>query len=168
MNGLMQYAAGMKKQFTATGYVVNQDRSRMLMIFHNMLGFWLPPGGHVDPDEFPDDAALREVREETGLEVRHVGAHTVDLGLGAGTEAQLPTPFAMAAQLIPASHKDVEHIHMDLMYLLEGDDAAPLTARETEVRAARWFTRAEVLNGLSTPDSVRAFARQQLSEVPIR
>lgn len=159
----MQYAAGMKKQFTATGYVVNRDRSRMLMIFHNTLGLWLPPGGHVDPDEFPGDTAVREVQEETGLETRHAGAHTVDLGADGRTEAQLPTPFAMAAQLIPESLKDVEHIHMDLMYLLVGDDSAELTALEAEVQAARWFTRGEVLNGLHTPDSVRTFVRQRLS-----
>ncbi len=154
----------MKKQFTATGYVVNRDRSRMLMIFHNTLGLWLPPGGHVDPDEFPGDTAVREVREETGLDAQHAGAHTLDLGLDTQTEAQLPTPFAMAAQLIPESQKDVEHIHMDLMYLLVGDDGAGLTALEAEVQAARWFTKEEILHGLHTPDSVRAFARQQLAE----
>ena len=54
---LIEYAPGMKTQFTATGYVVSQDRSRMLMIFHGGLQRWLPPGGHVDPDEFPVDTA---------------------------------------------------------------------------------------------------------------
>lgn len=45
---LIPCAAGMKKQFTATGYVVNPSRTRLLMIFHRGLGRWLPPEGLVD------------------------------------------------------------------------------------------------------------------------
>lgn len=158
---LIEYATGMKKQFTATGYVVNQDRTRMLMIFHQGLQRWLPPGGHVDPDEFPSDTALREVVEETGIHARHAGTGPLDMALNGTTESQLPAPFAMAAQLIPESHKDIEHIHMDMMFLLEADDAAPLTAQEQEVDAAGWFSR-DQLEGLTTTDSVRAFAREHL------
>ncbi|GAA1825760.1 NUDIX hydrolase [Nesterenkonia flava] len=162
---LTEYAAGMKKQFTATGYVVNEDRTRMLMIFHRGLQRWLPPGGHVDPDEFPNDTVLREVKEETGLTAHHAGEHLLDLGVNDTTETQLPTPFAMAAQLIPESHKDVEHIHMDLMYFLVADEGTSLTVLETEVDDARWFSQAEVLDGLLTPDSVRSFAQAHLKEV---
>lgn len=159
---LISYAAGMKKQFTATGYVVDPSRTRLLMIFHRGLGRWLPPGGHVDPDEFPADTVLREVWEETGIEARHDGQRGLDLQLNGATEAQLPTPFATAAQLIPASPKDIEHIHMDLMYLLIADDAAAPRAQEAEVDAARWFTRAEILQGEGSPDSARAFAVRHL------
>ncbi|MVT26682.1 NUDIX hydrolase [Nesterenkonia alkaliphila] len=154
----------MKKQFTATGYVVNLDRTRMLMIFHQGLQRWLPPGGHVDPDEFPSDTALREVFEETGIHVRHSGHNPLEMGLNGTTESQLPTPFAMAAQLIPESHKDIEHIHMDMMYLLEADDTAPLTAQEQEVDDVGWFTRYQ-LEQLTTTDSVRAFAREHLLDL---
>lgn len=159
----MRQATDLKKQFTATGYVVSEDRIRLLMVFHRGLQCWLPPGGHVDPDEFPHETALREVREETGARARHVGQPALDLGLNGQTESQLPAPFAMAAQLIPESAKDVEHIHMDMMFLLTADDDTALTAQEQEVDAARWFTQAEVLNGLTTPDSVRTFARERLA-----
>ncbi|WP_022873868.1 NUDIX hydrolase [Nesterenkonia alba] len=160
---LIDYAAGMKKQFTATGYVVNPERTRMLMIFHKGLQCWLPPGGHVDPDEFPSDTVLREIREETGVEAHHIGTGSLDLQLNGSTESQLPLPFAMAAQLIPESHKDIEHIHMDMMYLLEAADDATITAQESEVDAAQWFTQQEILNGLTTTDSVHAFAREHLT-----
>lgn len=164
MSNLIGYSAGMKKQFTATGYVVNQNRTRMLMIFHKTLKCWLPPGGHVDPDEYPGDAAAREVLEETGVRARHIEANALDLELGDPTEVQLPTPFAMAAQLIPESHKDVEHIHMDSMYLLVADDRGDLTALESEVQDARWFTKNEVLQLKGTKDSVRTFAQKQLND----
>jgi 8-oxo-dGTP pyrophosphatase MutT (NUDIX family) len=38
---------------------------------HKRLGLWLQPGGHIDPGEAPEDAALREVAEETGLGAEH-------------------------------------------------------------------------------------------------
>lgn len=161
---LIEYATGMKKQFTATGYVVNQDRSRMLMIFHQGLQLWLPPGGHVDPDEFPSDTVVREVREETGVQARHAGTQPLEMNLNGSTEAQLPTPFAMAAQLIPESAKDIEHIHMDMMYLLEAEDTADLTTQEQEVDAAGWFSRTQILEELTTTDSVRAFAQEHLQQ----
>lgn len=164
---LIEHAAGMKKQFTATGYVVNPERTRMLMIFHKGLQCWLPPGGHVDRDEFPSDTVLREVWEETGVTARHVGTAPLDLELGGSTESQLPTPFAMAAQLIPESDKDIEHIHMDMMYLLEADDDGALTALELEVDAVQWSSRQEVLDELTTTDSVRTFARERLSSTPM-
>lgn len=160
---LTQYAEGMKKQFTATGYVVNVERARMLMVFHKGLQCWLPPGGHVDPDEFPSDTVLREVQEETGVTACHSEKPSLDLQLNGSTETQLPTPFAMAAQLIPESYKDIEHIHMDMMYLLEAEDSVAITAQELEVDAVRWFNRQEVLEGLTTTDSVRTFAREHLT-----
>ncbi len=159
---LIEYAAGLKKQFTATGYVVSGDSTRMLMIFHRGLQRWLPPGGHVDPDEFPGDAALREVFEETGVRAEHEEVPPFDLQLNDRTETQLPTPFATAAQLIPESSKDVEHIHMDLMYLLTADDGDRIRAAEDEVSGVGWFSREQVLEELNTVDSVRAFARQRL------
>lgn len=159
---LIEYAAGMKKQFTATGYVVNPEATRMLMIFHRGLQCWLPPGGHVDPDEFPGDAAVREVFEETGVRAEHMRENSLDLEVDDRKESQLPMPFAMAAQLIPESSKDVEHIHMDMMYLLEADDTVGTTSAEEEIEGLAWFSRQEVLDGLNTVDSVRTFARQRL------
>lgn len=160
---MIENSAGMKKQFTATGYVINAEATRMLMIFHRGLQRWLPPGGHVEPDEFPGDTALREVLEETGLRAQHAGEPRFDLKLNERTESQLPTPFSMAAQLIPESSKDIEHIHMDLMYLLTAEDHDPTEVTEAEIEGAAWFSRSEVLNGLNTVDSVRTVAREKLN-----
>ena len=54
------------RHFTATVYVVNDGATALHE--HKRLGIHIPPGGHVDRDELPHEAALREVREETGLE----------------------------------------------------------------------------------------------------
>ena len=53
------------RHFTATGYVVwNQG---VLLHWHKKINLWLPPGGHVEPNEDPVEAVLREIFEETGL-----------------------------------------------------------------------------------------------------
>ena len=51
----------------ATTFVVHQDKT--LLHLHRSLKMWLPPGGHIDRDELPHIAALREVKEETGLDI---------------------------------------------------------------------------------------------------
>ena len=52
--------------FTATGIVFNSAK-QVLMIFHKKLQVWLLPGGHIEENELPDDAVLREIYEETGV-----------------------------------------------------------------------------------------------------
>lgn len=60
-----------KIDFTVSIFIV-QDR-KVLFIFHKQLNKWLPIGGHIELDENPEQAALREAREESGLEVELVG-----------------------------------------------------------------------------------------------
>ena len=65
------------------GAVVRDDRGRLLLVrraHEPGLGTWSLPGGRIEPGESPEEAAVREVREETGLEVRidHL-LQTVDL-----------------------------------------------------------------------------------------
>ncbi|MGC9666479.1 NUDIX hydrolase [Planosporangium sp. 12N6] len=54
------------RHFTASA-IVFDDHERALLVHHNKLGRWLYPGGHIDPDEDPAQAAQREVVEETGV-----------------------------------------------------------------------------------------------------
>ena len=56
----------MRKDFVATGFIA--DKGQVLLILHRKLGLWLPPGGHIEKDETPEEALHREVLEETGLE----------------------------------------------------------------------------------------------------
>ena len=60
------------RHFTATAFVLD-SRGRTLLLWHKRLRRWMPPGGHVDPDEAPEDTARRECKEETGLDVEIEG-----------------------------------------------------------------------------------------------
>jgi len=125
----------MKKHLTATAFVVRGDAT--LMHWHKRLGQWMPPGGHVDPDEEPHEAALREVMEETGLacEVVPTGEQH-----GFAYPRQLPTPVAVLLEDIPAG-KDVAHQHIDLIYFVR-----PLADGHGQVDdpTLRWVTEAEL------------------------
>src|SRR3954453_17302602 len=74
----------------AACYVVAGDR--VLLVHHRGFDKWVPPGGHVEPWETFAQAAQRECREETGLEVRIVSSspqiHATDQN-----SAEEPTPF---------------------------------------------------------------------------
>ncbi len=54
------------RHYTASAVILD-DEDRVLLVHHNKIGLWLYPGGHIDPNEDPAQAALREVAEETGI-----------------------------------------------------------------------------------------------------
>ena len=58
------------RHFTVSGFVVHAGR--VLLHWHPKVRAWLPPGGHVDANEDPTEAVVREVQEETGLQVEVV------------------------------------------------------------------------------------------------
>ncbi len=68
---------------------------------------WLPPGGHIEENELPDDAAVREVFEETGLRVELVGDRREDVS----DPVQLHRPAGVQLENIESGHQ-----HIDLIY----------------------------------------------------
>lgn len=101
----------MKKHLTVSGFVSAEDHT--LLHFHASNAMWLPPGGHIDPDEDPVAAVLREVREETGL--------AVDVLPGSAPFAyaappQLPPPETIMVEDIADHPRDGPHQHIDLIY----------------------------------------------------
>src|SRR6267154_1476348 len=57
-----------RSHYVATGYIYDRKNKHFLLIEHKKLGVWLAPGGHLEEGEEPHQGALREVREEIGLE----------------------------------------------------------------------------------------------------
>ena len=99
----------MKRHFTATGFVVDGDRT--LLLWHQRLGMWVPPGGHIDEDEDPVMAVLREVREETGLETEVI---TGDRTLPIDYPEQVQSPYTILVEDI--SGPGEPHKHIDFIY----------------------------------------------------
>src|SRR5215210_382286 len=114
------------RDWAATTFVVHEKRT--LLLLHRKLGKWLPPGGHIDPHELPDVAALREVEEETGLRVA-----LLDAGEPLGSVRRLAQPLCILQEPISAAHE-----HIDLIYVARVLDGE-LRYAPAEAHQVRWY-----------------------------
>ncbi len=137
----------MKRHFTATAFIVD-SRKRTLLLWHKRLNRWMPPGGHIDPDETPEDAAKRECKEETNLDVEIVGDPQADLFTQNRSEGRMLTkPIAMLLEEIPASLERGEpaHQHMDFLFIARPlDESQAIKIAEEESDRMRWFDAQEI------------------------
>ncbi len=114
-------AAQPSRDFTVAVFVA--DQGCVLLHWHRKLARWLPPGGHIEPAELPDDAAVREVAEETNQTVRLLGDRGLSL-TDPGLPRQLTQPIGIQLEDIGPGHQ-----HIDLIYVAElvtPGQAAPL------------------------------------------
>lgn len=63
----------MNRQFCASAFVVNPIDKKLLLCHHKKFNKWVQPGGHIEPDETPEETALRETYEETGVRIKLIG-----------------------------------------------------------------------------------------------
>ncbi|CRZ34797.1 ADP-ribose pyrophosphatase YjhB (NUDIX family) [Herbinix hemicellulosilytica] len=133
--------------FTATGIVFN-SKKEILMVHHKKLNVWLPPGGHVEENELPDDAVLREIYEETGIKAKII-SNKRNLELSGYRCRELETPFLV---LLEDINEDKTHNHIDMIYLCEALNEE-FVQQETEIQGIGWFS-AERIKELETYENV--------------
>ena len=138
----------MERHFTATALVIDEERHRALLLWHKRLQRWMPPGGHMDPNEIPEETAQREANEETGLNVEILGEAQEDFYHNTGYEGRiLKKPFAFFLETIPASDERGEpaHEHIDFIFRARASDPEQaLTLCAAESDHLRWFTREDI------------------------
>lgn len=131
-----------------TVYVFNSQK-KLLMLLHKKLGKWLPPGGKVDNHETPDEAAVRECFEETGIKVSLTGEKH-------GFGGCLVTPYGAQCNVIDEGTRD----HVDLIYVARPiDESADFDPSSRECTDARWVDLDEVKN-IDTFDSTKFWAKR--------
>lgn len=131
---MSEYVAGLRGRVgnellllpSAAACVFDQD-GRVLLVRHVDNGMWAPPGGGVDPDEAPADAAVREVREELGLEV---AVHGI-IGAYGGPKCRFTYP----------NGDEVSYVIIAYAGTADGGELAP---DRVEIDRARYVAAAEL------------------------
>lgn len=144
------------RDFTVAVFVHWQNK--LLLHRHPKIGMWLPPGGHIEANELPDEAAVREVLEEAGVLVRLVGSGGLDFEPEPGTTETKQLIMPLAIQL---EHIEPGHEHIDLVYL-----ATPVEPFDGNIRAEEetmaWYTRDELAD-LPLTREIRAWVKRVYS-----
>jgi 8-oxo-dGTP pyrophosphatase MutT (NUDIX family) len=168
----MTAAGPVRRHLTVTGFLVHGDR--VLLHWHRRNRLWLPMGGHIEPDEDPIAAVLREVQEEAGVAAEVIATAP-------------PLPFANIGQLPPPATILIAPVrscgaarragwdgpveHIDLVYYCR--PVAGLAGLRTDDPTMRWLTAAEVAANVpvapdaatppaALPDDVRVLALDAL------
>lgn len=118
---------------TASAWIVDAAGERALLTHHRKLGRWLQLGGHVDGEAAVEQAALREAREESGMQC---------FVLRRWSDALVPLDLDVHA--IPARRDEPEHLHWDVRFWLQAGPGQELAISD-ESNDLRWFTPAELV-----------------------
>ena len=132
----------MRREFTATLYILHENR--ILLLRHKKYAKWMPPGGHLLPNEAPHEAALREAFEEANILAEITPQENILLNT---PEAKtIPRPYLCLLEEIPPYNDQPPHQHIDMIFL-----GKPLS-EITETENVRWFSRTEIENLQSGKD----------------
>lgn len=134
------YRTNLLAHMTASAWVVNPQRTRTLMVYHRLYDSWSWTGGHADGEEDLLAVALREVREETGLQRLHPVTEDIY-----SLEVLTVDGHEKHGKYVPS------HLHLNLTYLLEAEEDQPLRVCEAENSGVAWFSLTDALSASTEP-----------------
>lgn len=113
--------------FTASNWIVNKERTKVLMAYHNIYQNWAWTGGHCDGDSDLLRVALKEAQEETGIEnfkVLSNGIYSLQI---VSVDSHIKR-----GKYVPT------HLHLDACFLLEADENEEIRAKLDENSGVKW------------------------------
>lgn len=126
--------------FTASSWLLNLEHTKVLMIYHNIYHSWAWTGGHADGEKDLLSVAIREAQEETGVKE----IQTVDDAIFS-IETLTVDGHEKRGRYVPS------HLHLNVTYLLEADEAEVLRIKPDENSGVKWFSLEEALEACSEP-----------------
>lgn len=173
MPNLTQFKA--KICLTAAGLLLHEQR--VLLVKHKKLGIWLAPGGHIEADELPHQAAEREFWEEAGIKVQAIDLLQPIADEGS-TDERLPRPIVSDLHWVSRENYDARlksknpdqrvtttlwprgcEQHFGAVYLVKPVDSVQFTANTEESTGIGWFTLDQVQQLTETNDEIKAEVR---------
>lgn len=126
--------------FTASVWVVNRDRTKTLMAYHNLYRSWSWLGGHADGCADLAAVAMKELEEEAGI--KH--------GRLLSNEPISLETLTVGGHIKKGKHVS-GHLHFNLTYLVEADENEALSVNEAENQAVKWWPLEEALAASAEP-----------------
>lgn len=123
---------------TASAWVVNETRTKVLMVYHNIYDSWSWMGGHADGEEDLLAVALKEVREESGIQNVHPLMEDIY-----SLEVLTVDGHVKRGQYVSS------HLHLNITYLLEASEEESLKVKPDENSGVRWFGLEEAVKASS-------------------
>lgn len=118
---------------TSSGFVINKDKDKVLMVHHNIFNSWSLTGGHADGEENLLGVALKEIKEETGVKnIIPITNKIVSLDL-------LPVLGHFRKGKYVSSH-----LHISVVYLVQGDENEQVIIKPDENSAVKWIPISEI------------------------
>ena len=125
---------------TVSGWVVNPEKTKVLMVYHNLYDSWSWLGGHADGEQDLLKVAIKEVQEESGLQEVNVAAEDI-----------------FSLEILPVSGHETKgryvssHLHLNVTYLLEADDSQQVRIKPDENSGVAWFGLDEAIEKSNEP-----------------
>ncbi len=124
--------------FTSSAFVLNKERTKVLMIYHKIYNSWAWVGGHSDGDSDLLYVAMKESKEETGI--KNVEPISKDI-------------YSLEIINVNGHEKRGKyvgsHVHLNVTYLLEADESEKIHIKEDENSGVKWVPIDEILNTTS-------------------
>ena len=120
----------MGTDLTVAGYIIDKDKT--LLVEHVKSGLWLPPGGHIEKNETPDEALLREIKQELGLVIKILNIQKISPE--GNIIENLAVPFYCN------THNIGDHIHYCSFYVCELL-TNKINPQKSEIKNFEWFSR---------------------------
>ena len=126
--------------FCSSAFVVNKNRSKVLMIYHNIYNSWSWMGGHADGETDLLSVAIREVKEEAGISnVRPVSEEIFSL------ESLTVDGHVKKGNYVSS------HLHLNITYLLQADSEEQVSVKADENSGVMWFSPEDALEKSTEP-----------------
>lgn len=143
------------RHFTSSVYIVHENK--VLLHQHKKLDILLPPGGHLDRDELPHEAAIREAKEECGLDVEIQNFKKLDFFEDESYEIN-------AGEFCNVHFINPYHQHIDFVFVATSLSNI-VKPGQGESKHWNWFSREEIEEHTKIKSAVKKYALYALEKL---
>lgn len=150
----------MGKHYSVMAMILtNQTPRRALLLENRKAQLWMPPGGHQEANENPLETAIREAKEEAGIDIADFLPKQEPID---EKRSLIPLPARLVEMKIPARGSEPAHYHLDFLYVVRVAKPLDVTTDEREIGGAVWATLDEMAD-LAIPADILPVLEREMN-----